>query len=67
MAICTLYIYIYTLSMYKIIFSGRVIRYIVGVLINHDAWDCLVEILPICNQLKFNTCKGKVPCMLINP
>ena len=43
-----------------------VIRYIVGVLIKHDAWDSIVEIPPTCNQLKSNTCKAKEPCMLIS-
>ena len=44
-----------------------VIRYIIGVLIKHDAWDVIVEIPPTCNQLKSNTCKAKEPCMLISP
>ena len=33
----------------------------------HDAWDVIVEISSICNQLKSNTCKAKEPCMLISP
>ena len=44
-----------------------VIRYIVSILIKHDAWDSIVEIPPTWNQLKSNTCKAKEPCMLISP
>ena len=40
---------------------------VVGVLTMHDAWDIIVEFPPTCNQLKFNTCKAKEPCMLISP
>ena len=40
-----------------------VIRYIVDVLIKHDAWDRnSTHMQPI-----ENTCKAKVPCMLISP
>ena len=40
---------------------------VVGVLTMYDAWDIIVEIPSTSNQLKFNTCKAKEPCMMTNP